>query len=77
MSSSLCVSYLDGALASFLALLDNTPGYVLNFEPHTLTYKISIEVGRSVGRSVSWSFSVHVRIQPMIIRLTLKHSAIK
>ena len=48
---------------------------MLNFEPHKPTYKISIEVGcRSVGRSVVQSFIA--RIQPMIIRLTLKRSAI-
>ena len=43
---------------------------MLNFEPHKPTYKISIEVGRSVGRSFI------ARIQPTIIRLTLRRSAI-
>ena len=67
-----------------------TPLYVLNFEPHKPTYKISIEVGRSVGRSVGWSVgrsvgrsvsrsvgrSLIARIQPTIIRLMLRRSAI-
>ena len=43
---------------------------MLNFEPHKLTYKISIEVGRLVGRSFI------ARIQPTIIRLTLRRLAI-
>ena len=43
---------------------------MLNFEPHKPTYKISIEVGQSVGRSFI------ARIQPTIIRLTLRRSAI-
>ena len=43
---------------------------MLNFEPHKPTYKISIEVGRSVGRSLI------ARLQPTIIRLTLRRSAI-
>ena len=38
---------------------------MLNFEPHKPTYKISIEVGRSFI----------ARIQPTIIRLTLRRSA--
>ena len=43
---------------------------MLNFEPHKPTYKISIEVGRLVGRSFI------ANIQPTIIRLTLRRSAI-
>ena len=51
LASYLCPSAVRWRF-SFLALLDNTSGYVLNFEPHKQTYKISIEVGRSVSHSL-------------------------